>query len=339
MKKKSTNLLKPLLQVKNFSYHFASNPGVYAVKNANFSLFPNEFIGIIGESGSGKSVIAKSILQLNSFGGTASKEAKIIYGGVNLLSLNQQEIRKIRGREIGIVFQDPMTYLNPTATIGNQIEESLKLHFPHYTCLETYNKTLELLKLVELPNTDSFYKKYPHELSGGMRQRVMIAISLAPKPRIFIADEITTALDVTVGAEILLLLKKLQKTLAMSIIFISHNLGIIYNFASKILVMYKGVLVEKGETEQICMHPKHPYTKALIDSILKIDMDKNTRFETISVKREISPTGCIFYDRCKYAQEICKKNMPIATTKEDGEVLCYFPLKIKKEEPCQTAPY
>jgi oligopeptide/dipeptide ABC transporter ATP-binding protein len=332
------NISKPLLEVRNFSYLFKVNSENYAVKDVSFSLYPNEFIGIIGESGSGKSVLAKAILQLNSFGGNSSKESKIIYGGVNLLSLDEEGIRKIRGREIGIVFQDPMTYLNPTATIGRQIEETLELHFPHYTSLETYTKTLELLKLVELSKEETLYKKYPHELSGGMRQRVMIAIALAPKPRIFIADEITTALDVTVGGEILLLLKKLQKTLAMSVIFISHDLSIIFNYASKVLVMYKGTIVEKGLTQKICTHPEHPYTKALIDSIPRIDMDKNTRFESILMQRDRPVLSCIFYDKCKYAQDLCKNSMPKLSKSEDSEILCHFPLKIKKEEQCLTTP-
>ncbi len=323
---------KPLLEIKNFSFTFSNNPNHPVVKEVNLSLYPNEFIGIIGESGSGKSVTAKSILQLNSLNGKEEKGSKIIYGGENLLTLSEERIRKIRGREIAIVFQDPMTYLNPTATIGNQIEESLKLHFPHCNSSETYVKTLDLLRLVELNQQKEIYKKYPHELSGGMRQRVMIAIALAPNPRVFIADEITTALDVTVQHEILLLLKKLQKTLAMSIIFITHDLSIVSNFASRVIVMYKGRIVEMGPSESICTSPSHPYTKALIDSIPRIDMTKDSRLESIQVLQEEAPLGCIFYNKCKFSRPECKINPPPKKKTSSKEVLCHFPLMEKKEE-------
>ncbi len=323
---------RPLLEVKNFSFTFTHNPNHTVVSDVNFSLYPNEFIGIIGESGSGKSVTAKAILQLNSLKGKEVKGSKILYGGENLLTYSEENIRKIRGREIAIVFQDPMTYLNPTATIGHQIEESLKLHFPHCSSSETYIKTLELLRLVELDNQKEIYKKYPHELSGGMRQRVMIAIALAPNPRVFIADEITTALDVTVQHEILLLLKKLQKTLAMSIIFITHDLSIVSNFASRVIVMYRGKIVEMGPADKICTAPEHPYTRALIDSIPRIDMDKASRLESIHVLREEAISGCGFYSRCKFAQHECKSILPPRKTTSSKEVLCHFPLTEKKEE-------
>lgn len=325
---------RPVLEIKNFTMSFSSSKERPVVEKVNFSLYPNEFIGIIGESGSGKSVTAKAILQLNSRGASTTESSKILYGGENLLELKEEQIRKIRGREIAIVFQDPMTYLNPTATIGSQIEESLIHHFPHYTASETYAKTIDLLKMVELPNQKDLYKRYPHELSGGMRQRVMIAIALAPNPRIFIADEITTALDVTVQHEILILLKRLQCTLAMSVIFITHDLSIVAKFASRVVVMYQGNVVEEGLSNDICFSPSHPYTKALIDSIPKMDMDKNSRLECMEVLREPAKNGCVFYSKCKYSTEKCRISKPLKTKKGDTSVLCYFPLTNEKKAPC-----
>lgn len=323
---------RPILEIKNFTYSFSEGKNLPEVMDVNFDLYPNEFIGIIGESGSGKSVTAKAILQLNSSKGKADANSKILYGGENLLDLKEESIRKIRGREIAIVFQDPMIYLNPTATIGAQIEESLRHHFPHYNSSELYKKTLNLLQTVELSDIECLYRRYPHELSGGMRQRVMIAIALAPNPRVFIADEITTALDVTVQHEILILLKRLQRTLAMSVIFITHDLSIIAKFASKVIVMYKGKVVEKGLTNDVCFSPLHPYTKALIDSIPKMDMDKHSRLQSIEVLREDDDGGCIFYNKCPQAKNSCKKNIPKEENFNHHTVLCHFPIKDKKEE-------
>ncbi|MCH9617608.1 MAG: Dipeptide transport ATP-binding protein DppD [Chlamydiia bacterium] len=323
---------RPILEIQNFTYSFSKGITPPEVKNVSFDLYPNEFIGIIGESGSGKSVTAKAILQLNSSKGKADAKSKIIYGGENLLTLKEESIRRIRGRDIAIVFQDPMIYLNPTATIGAQIEESLHLHFPHYNSKELYNKTLDLLQTVELTDRESLYSRYPHELSGGMRQRVMIAIALAPNPRIFIADEITTALDVTVQHEILILLKHLQKTLAMSVIFITHDLSIIAKFASRVVVMYQGQVMEKGLTNDVCFSPMHPYTEALIGAIPKMSMDKNSRLKSIEVLRENDRGGCIFYNKCSNAKKECKKNIPKKIDIKDHSVLCHFPLNQKKEE-------
>ena len=332
MSYKKFSQAKSLLKFKNFSYSFSKGPFFPVVKNVNFSLYPNEFISIIGESGSGKSVTAKAILGLNSSNGFAFENSQILYGRENLLEFSEEKIRKIRGREIAIVFQDPMTYLNPTITIGAQIKESLAHHFPHYTSQECYYKTLDLIKLVELPNEAELFKMYPHELSGGMRQRVMIAISLAPNPRIFIADEITTALDVTIQHEILLLLKRLQKTLAMSIIFITHDLNIVSSFADRVIVMYSGSIVEMGSSEQICTRPNHPYTKALIDSIPTLEMDKDSRLEAITTLREPSDRGCIFYNKCKFAKELCSNVAPISKDMDGSKVSCHYPLTQKKEK-------
>jgi oligopeptide/dipeptide ABC transporter ATP-binding protein len=327
---------RPILEIQDFTYSFSKGINPPEVKGVNFNLYPNEFIGIIGESGSGKSVTAKAILQLNSSKGRADAKSKIMYGGENLLTIKEESIRRIRGREIAIVFQDPMIYLNPTATIGTQIEESLHLHFPHYNSKELYNKTLDLLQTVELEGRECLYNRYPHELSGGMRQRVMIAIALAPNPRIFIADEITTALDVTVQHEILILLKHLQKTLAMSVIFITHDLSIIAKFASRVVVMYKGQVMEKGLTNNVCFSPMHPYTQALIGAIPRMDMDKNSRLKSIELLREDSQGGCIFYNKCPLAKEQCEKNIPKETDTEDHTVLCHFPITYKKEEASCT---
>lgn len=331
---------KPLIQFENFSYSFSKDPFIPVVKNINFSLYPDEFIAIIGESGSGKSVTAKSILHLNSPEGYPFDNSKILYGRENLLEYDEEKIRKIRGREISIVFQDPMTYLNPTATIGSQIKESINLHFPHLNKQESIDRTLELLDLVELSGGEDLYHMYPHELSGGMRQRVMIAISLAPNPRIFIADEITTALDVTIQHEILLLLKRLQKKLAMSIIFITHDLNIVATFADRVLVMYSGSIVESGKTELVCKAPKHPYTKALIDSIPTLHMDKSSRLEAITRLRDDAPKGCAFYGKCKYAKELCLNMPPVTDETQEHKARCHYPLSIlKTETSCTESPF
>lgn len=326
----------PVIEVKNFSFYFSNCPKLPVVDNISFALHPNEFMGIIGESGSGKSVTAKAILQLNSYGGKCSEESEIIYGDNNLLKVPYEKIREIRGKEIALVFQDPMTYLNPTATVGSQIEEVYKLHSPKMPKSETYKKTLEMLRLVELANQKQIYQRYPHELSGGMRQRVMIAISLAAKPRIFIADEITTALDVTLQREILQLLKKLQKEIAMSIIFISHDLSIVSSFADSIAVMYKGKIVEYGSCTSICTNPTHPYTKALIGSIPTLNFDENSRLECIEDLRERSPQGCGFYHKCKFAKDLCKNTPPSFKKQEEANALCHFPLSSKEKE--KTCP-
>ena len=330
---------RPLLEIKNFSYTFTENAAHPEVQGVSFNLYPNEFIGVIGESGSGKSVTAKAILQLNSSKGIALPGSQILYGGDNLLHLIEEKIRKIRGREISIVFQDPMVYLNPTATIGSQIDETLRLHFPNCTSLQRYEKTIELLHMVELFDAKNLCKRYPHELSGGMRQRVMIAIALSPNPRVFIADEITTALDVSVGREILILLKKLQKNLAMSVIFITHDLSIVTQFASRVIVMYKGQVMEQGATEEVCFSPKHPYTKGLIDSIPKIDSDPKEPLPVIERKRNKVEGACPFYHKCPYAKEECMTSPSKLTWEGDRGYLCHFPQTQKQEALCTpTSP-
>ena len=322
---------RPLLEVKKLSLRFAKNDAPI-ISNINFNLYPKEFIGIIGESGSGKSVTAKCILQLNTPDGIVSKESEIKYGGKNLLTMTEEQIRKIRGREIAIVFQDPMVYLNPTMIIGLQIEESLRHHFPHYISTESYTKTVNLLKIVELSEPTEIYKKYPHELSGGMRQRVLIAIALAAKPRIFIADEITTALDASIKYEILILLKKLQQKLAMSVIFITHDLNIISNFSDRIIVMYKGEILEIGNSDQLYRFPKHPYTKALQTCIPSIHTNNREKLIPIKVIRDEKNVCCNYYNKCIYAVDKCKDIRPMEHDDDNHYVRCHFPMieKIKR---------
>nr|MCH9812134.1 ABC transporter ATP-binding protein [bacterium] len=231
-----------------------------------------------------------------------------------------------------------MVYLNPTATIGAQIDETLRLHFPNYTSAKRYEKAIELLHTVELSDAKSLYHRYPHELSGGMRQRVMIAIALSPNPRVFIADEITTALDVSVGQDILILLKKLQKNLAMSVIFITHDLSIITQFASRVIVMYKGRVMEQGNTQDICFSPKHPYTKGLIDSIPTMVTDPNSRLPVIKVLRDKIEGACPFYHKCSFAKDTCKVTPKQLTWEENRGYLCHFPLNQEQEVLCPPTP-
>ncbi|MGL6119549.1 MAG: ABC transporter ATP-binding protein, partial [Fusobacteriaceae bacterium] len=292
-----------LLKIENLKTSFFIESGeVQAVRGINFSLNKGEAIGIVGESGSGKSVTMLSILNL------LEKNAKITadtlnFNGIDLLSKEKKQMRSLAGKEIGMIFQDPMTSLNPLFTVGNQIMEPLLIH-EKLSKKQAKQKAIDLLKLVEISNPEKRLEQYPHELSGGMRQRVMIAIAMGCSPKLLIADEPTTALDVTIQAQILELMSTLKEKTNTSIILITHDLGVISSMCSRIIVMYGGTVVEEGTTEEIFYSPKHPYTWGLLNSLPKITENKKEKLIPIPGSPPDllnPPKGCPFTERCSYA--------------------------------------
>ncbi|MFZ4202935.1 ABC transporter ATP-binding protein [Lysinibacillus sp. NPDC056220] len=298
--------MKKILEVKNLSVSFNTYNGeVQAVRNISFDLFEGEILAIVGESGSGKSVTSKSLLRLNPTESTMVKSGHIFYNGHDILSSSEQEIRAIRGAEIAMIFQDPMTALNPTMTIGHQIAESIKKH----TTLrgkQITNRVIELLQLVGIKEADKRYKQYPHQFSGGMRQRIVIAMALACEPRIIIADEPTTALDVSIQAQILELLKNIQQNMNLSIIFITHDLGVVAKMADRVAVMYAGKIIEIGLVDEIFYHCQHPYTQGLLAAMPNPDMGTNSLYAIPGTPPNLlhPPTGDAFAARNKHALKI-----------------------------------
>lgn len=270
--------MKKVLEVKDLSISFDTYNGeVQAVRNVSIDLFEGETLAIVGESGSGKSVTSKSILQLNPKESTIIKSGQILYEGKDILTCSEQEIRSIRGARISMIFQDPMNALNPTMIIGNQIAEGIKKH-TNLHGKEITSRVIELLQLVGIKNAEKRYKQYPHQFSGGMRQRIVIAMALACEPRIIIADEPTTALDVSIQAQILELLKNIQLKMKLSIIFITHDLGVVAKMADRVAVMYAGKIVEMGLVDEIFYNCKHPYTQGLLAAMPNPDMDTDTLY-------------------------------------------------------------
>lgn len=300
-----------LLDVVNLKTTFQIDAGnVQAVRGVSFHVDEGESIGIVGESGSGKSVTMLSVTRL--LPENAKVEADSInFNGTELLKKDGNFMRKIQGSEIGMIFQDPMTSLNPLFTIGDQIMEPIRIH-QKLSADDARKRAIDLLKLVEIPDPESRLKQYPHEFSGGMRQRVMIAIALSCNPKLLIADEPTTALDVTVQAQILDLMDELKNKLNMSIILITHNLGVVAKICSRIIVMYGGLLVEEGTSREIFYEPKHPYTWGLLRSIPKVTAQKSKLIPIPGSPPDLlsPPAGCPFAPRCEYAMKICMKYPP-----------------------------
>ena len=308
-----------LLEIKDEKLSFFTPAGeVKALNGVSFSMNEGEVLGIVGESGSGKSVTAYSIMGLTAYPGKLIG-GTIYFNGHQIEKMSEKEMRKIRGNEVSIIFQDPMTSLNPVYTIGNQITEVIRLHTGK-SKKEAYDRAKELLELVGINEPTKRLKQYPHELSGGMRQRVMIAIALACEPKLLIADEPTTALDVTIQAQILELMQELRKKLGMSIIMITHDLGVVASMCERIAVMYAGHIVEYGTADEIFYEPKHEYTKGLIRSIPKLNVQKTERLIPIEgqpVDLLNPPAGCPFAPRCANCMKICLREMPPKTELSD----------------------
>ena len=301
-----------LLSINNLSVSFQTDRGiVQAVDQVSFDVDAGETLAIVGESGSGKSVTALSILQLLGDAGTIS-DGQIVFDGQNLLDLPEKDIRNIRGDRIAMIFQEPMSSLNPVLTIGKQVAEPIWLHRKK-TWNEALDQAEELIKKVSIPDARQRLDAYPHQFSGGMRQRVMIAMALACEPKLIIADEPTTALDVTVQAQILSLLKNLTTELNSALILITHDLGVVARYADRVAVMYGGRIVESATAAELYKHPKHPYTEDLMASIPTLDGEPGSRLQTIEGQPPDllhMPAGCAFHPRCPYAAEICKHTKP-----------------------------
>ncbi|MBS6952272.1 MAG: ABC transporter ATP-binding protein [Enterocloster asparagiformis] len=324
-----------LVEVKNLEVSFFTYAGeVKAVRGISYNLKPGEVMGIVGESGSGKSVSSYGLMGIIPEPGRVIG-GQILFEGQDVTAMSEKELLKIRGRDISMIFQDPMTSLNPLFTIGNQIEESLKKH-TSMNKDERQKRMVDLLTLVGINQPEKRLKQYPHEFSGGMRQRVMIAMALACDPKLLIADEPTTALDVTIQAQILELLKELKNKIHMGIVFITHDLGVVSDICDSISVMYAGTIVESGSSDQIFYEPRHPYTWGLLASVPKIDTDEHQRLIPIEgnpVDLINPPAGCPFAPRCKHCMKICIDQAPPQCQVEEGHMAaCWLPVKEAREE-------
>ncbi len=324
-----------ILEVNNLSTSFYTHLGeVQAVRGVSFHVNKGEAIGIVGESGSGKSVTSMSVMKLLQFPGKI-KNGEVIFKGKDLVKFNKKDMLKVRGNEIAMIFQDPMTSLNPVYTIGNQIIEAITRH-QKMSKSEARKKAIKMLKLVGIPSPEKRIDCYPHEFSGGMRQRAMIAIALSCEPDLLIADEPTTALDVTIQAQILEIMKELKNKINTSIILITHDLGVVADVCSRIIVMYGGLIMEEGSSREIFYNPKHPYTIGLLKSIPKINVGERKRLIPINgTPPDLlkPPTGCPFAARCDHAMNICMSERPNFYDVSDGHrAMCWL---LDPEAPSQ----
>jgi peptide/nickel transport system ATP-binding protein/oligopeptide transport system ATP-binding protein len=302
----------PLLEVRDLSTHFFTEEGVVrAVENVSLQIHPGEILSLVGESGCGKSVTGLSILRLISAPPGRIVNGEVLFDGRNLLHLEEKEMQKVRGNEISMIFQEPMTSLNPVFTIGDQIMEAIQFH-QGLDKAEARKRAIEMLGRVQIPSPEERIDAYPHQLSGGMRQRAMIAMALSCQPKLLIADEPTTALDVTIQAQVLRLLKEIQREMGMAVMLITHDLGVVAEIADRVAVMYAGRIVEMASIEAIFGQMRHPYTKGLLDSIPQLKEKKN-RLNAIpgQVPDPMGlPVGCKFHPRCYLMIEECKKEEP-----------------------------
>jgi len=308
--------MAPLLEIKGLKTHFSTDDGILqAVDGVDISINRGETLCVVGESGCGKTVTAMSILKLIAMPPGRIAAGQIIFEGRDLVPLTSNQLDEIRAKEIGFIFQEPMTSLNPVLTVGEQIAESLRRH-ENVTRKQALERTIEMLKLVQIPNAEGRVHNYPHQFSGGMRQRVMIAMALACKPKLIIADEPTTALDVTIQAQILDLLQDMKERFGMAVMLITHAMGVVAETAQRVVVMYAGKVVEEADVDDLFGHPGHPYTQGLIRSIPRIDLDSEhkTRLEAIGGSVPIlinPPVGCRFAPRCKFAMNVCTEREPL----------------------------
>lgn len=327
-----------ILEINELKTIFSTENGpLTAVDGISFKVVQGETLGVVGESGCGKSVTSESIMRLLNEKST-KYEGEVNFKGKNLLTLPEQKMRDIRGNEISMIFQDAMTSLNPVYTIGNQISEAIMIH-QNLKPKEAMAKSIEMLRLTGIPSPEKRVHEYPHELSGGMRQRVMIAMALSCRPSLLIADEPTTALDVTIQAQILDLINDLKKEANMSVIMITHDLGVVAEICTRVVVMYLGQIIEEADVDTLFNKPLHPYTKGLIKSIPKIDGDRTQKLHLIpGTVPSLSnvPQGCRFAPRCVFADEKCLKDPPILEPISTGQsVRCWHYKKIENEEGVQ----
>nr|WP_239565219.1 ABC transporter ATP-binding protein [Brevibacillus fulvus] len=331
------------MQVEDLHVSFKTHGGeVKAVRGVSFSLEKGETLAIVGESGCGKSVTARSIMRLIPEHVGKITKGKILFNGTDLVTLPEKEMRGLRGSQISMIFQDAMTSLNPTISIGEQIMEGIVRH-QKLSRAEAKAQALEMLQLVGIANPERRLKQYLHEFSGGMRQRIMIAIALVCKPSILIADEPTTALDVTIQAQIIDLFKTIQQKTGVSIVIITHDLGVVAKIANKVNVMYAGQVVEAGTVREIFYQPQHPYTKGLLESMPRLDLDRDTPLAPIPGSPPdlfAPPAGCAFAARCQYALEVCRNHQPaysslgtthqVACWLQDPRAQTVYPLQAAK---------
>jgi len=318
--------LAPLLELKDLNVQFVTSHGtVRAVEDVSYAVRPGEMVAIVGESGSGKSVSALAVMRLLPPGTARITKGSVRFDGRELLTLSDEEMRRIRGRDIAMIFQEPMTSLNPVLKIGLQIMEPLTIHL-QMDAAAARARAIELLTLVGITDPDSRLNQYPHQLSGGMRQRVMIAIGLACNPKLLIADEPTTALDVTIQAQILELMKDLSKRLGVSVIIITHNLGIVARYADRVNVMYAARIVESGTAERVFARPLHPYARGLLTAVPRLDRGRSAKLATIDGAPPnllAPPSGCRFRPRCRFAIDKCQEVPPLEAAESGHLVACH----------------
>jgi len=326
--------MQPLLEVKNLKVQFNTLEGVvHAVNGVSFTVEEGKTLGIVGESGCGKSVTVLSLMRLIPEPPGRIVDGEVIFKGINLFHINKPSMQSIRGAEIAMVFQDPMTSLNPVLTIGHQIRETLMVH-REFSKQEAVERTYKLLEMVGIPLVKERYGDYPHQFSGGMRQRVMIAMALSCSPSILIADEPTTALDVTIQAQIVELTKKIQNQMGMAVIWITHDLGVVAEIADRVMVMYAGYIVEEADVYNIYANPHHPYTLSLLKSLPRVD---SKRYERLAIIHGSPPDcihmppGCPFQPRCEFAVERCNiENPMLRSIEENHRIACWVDVETRR---------
>ena len=332
--------MEPILQIENLKTSFmTSNGEVQAVRGVSFSVEKGEIVGLVGESGSGKSVTSMSILKL--LADTARiKEGTILFEGQDLTQCSRAQMRKIRGGKISMIFQDPMSSLNPLIPVGKQVAEMIREHHPEKSRAQIKQEVLSLFEQVRIPEPEKRFKSFPHEFSGGQRQRVMIAMALANRPELLIADEPTTALDVTIQDQILKQLRELKKEYGTSIIFITHDLGVVAELCDRVVVLYGGLVMEEASIFDIFEHPSHPYTLGLLASIPALDQDKSRRLLPIPGSppdMTKPPLGCPFAPRCPYARVICGQSLPeMRALSKDHKSRCWL---LEPDAPSEHNPF
>ena len=333
--------MEPILTVENLKTSFLTSSGeVQAVRGVSFSVGRGEIVGIVGESGSGKSVTSMSILRLLPDTARIDKTSRIDFDGTDLTGLTIKQLREIRGQKIAMIFQDPMSSLNPLTPVGKQVSEIMHIHHKNLSKAQLRERTIALFQQVRIPEAEQRYNSYPHEFSGGMRQRVMIAMALANKPELLIADEPTTALDVTIQDQILKQLRVLQRESGTSIIFITHDLGVVAELCQRVLVMYGGLIMEEASIDDIFDHPSHPYTLGLLHSIPVLGQSKAARLSSIPGSppdMTRPPEGCPFAPRCPYARNICaKERPPYVRVGEEHRSMCWL---LQPDAPADHNPF